>query len=376
MESSELKEYHEQLATVDAALADDPQNEELRELQSELKSLIELTEQMEQSSNASFTSQSINESISSRRSPAEIGHRGTRDDHNRTSKTKEHDRAGNHDLDKLDSVISPDDGRSDAGTNASGSTGASENNSIETSEQLHVGMLVMARWISGDRRFYPAKITSITGSKAAPVVIVKFVNYNDTTETLSIANIKQMTPAQLRQIQFDIDASKHSNGKQSHARHEDRKRHLHDEPSGKLGSGGLVAPPPPLSSAAKPLTTQSSNETGTSSVKQQQPSPPPPTPVNNDDTQEPVLKRPALSAGAVQAGTERLDKSQHNWKKFSKKGVKLGALGGRRKIGEHSIFKSPDGVTGRVGFSGSGRPMTQTHERGKHKYELNETPDE
>lgn len=51
---------------------------------------------------------------------------------------------------------------------------------------------VMAKWLSGDKGFYPARITSITGSSSAPIYIVKFKSY-DNTETLRSRDIKPMS---------------------------------------------------------------------------------------------------------------------------------------------------------------------------------------
>ena len=48
---------------------------------------------------------------------------------------------------------------------------------------------VTARWKSGDGSWYPARITSITGSASKPVYIVTFKSYA-TTETLSAKDIK------------------------------------------------------------------------------------------------------------------------------------------------------------------------------------------
>lgn len=48
---------------------------------------------------------------------------------------------------------------------------------------------VLARWKSGDGSYYPARITSITGSSSNPVYIVSFKSYG-TTETLSARDIK------------------------------------------------------------------------------------------------------------------------------------------------------------------------------------------
>ncbi|KAK9473545.1 uncharacterized protein V1510DRAFT_402222 [Dipodascopsis tothii] len=64
-----------------------------------------------------------------------------------------------------------------------------------------------------------------------------------------------------------------------------------------------------------------------------------------------------------------LDEGKSKWQEFSNKGVKSSRYTKARKIGENSIFRSPDEVGGRVGFSNSGRPMTKDGPRAKHKYE-------
>jgi survival-of-motor-neuron-related-splicing factor 30 len=56
----------------------------------------------------------------------------------------------------------------------------------------HVNDDVMAKWVTGDKGFYPARITSVTGSSTAPVYTVKFKSYND-VETLRGKDIRPMT---------------------------------------------------------------------------------------------------------------------------------------------------------------------------------------
>jgi survival-of-motor-neuron-related-splicing factor 30 len=48
---------------------------------------------------------------------------------------------------------------------------------------------VMAKWVSGDKGFYPARITSITGSSSTPIYVVKFKSY-DNTEQLGAKDIR------------------------------------------------------------------------------------------------------------------------------------------------------------------------------------------
>ena len=57
---------------------------------------------------------------------------------------------------------------------------------------FQVNDAVMAKWKSGDKAFYPAKITSITGSTSKPVYIVTFKGYT-ATETLSSNDIKPIS---------------------------------------------------------------------------------------------------------------------------------------------------------------------------------------
>ena len=51
---------------------------------------------------------------------------------------------------------------------------------------------VLAKWVSGDKGFYPGRITSITGSSTAPFYIVKFKKFGN-TETLRLRDIKPIS---------------------------------------------------------------------------------------------------------------------------------------------------------------------------------------
>ena len=63
---------------------------------------------------------------------------------------------------------------------------------LQTPTALSVNDTVLAKWKSGDKSFYPARITSITGSSSKPVYIVTFKNYSN-TETLSANEIKPIS---------------------------------------------------------------------------------------------------------------------------------------------------------------------------------------
>lgn len=62
----------------------------------------------------------------------------------------------------------------------------------QTPHDFSVNDNVLAKWVSGDKSFYPARITSITGSSSKPVYIVTFKSYA-TTETLSAQDIKPIS---------------------------------------------------------------------------------------------------------------------------------------------------------------------------------------
>lgn len=62
----------------------------------------------------------------------------------------------------------------------------------DTPVTFAVNDMVQAKWLSGDKGFYPARITSITGSSTAPMYIVKFKGYEN-TETLRARDIRPVS---------------------------------------------------------------------------------------------------------------------------------------------------------------------------------------
>ena len=61
---------------------------------------------------------------------------------------------------------------------------------------------VLARWVSGDNSFYPARITSITGSSSNPVYVVSFKSYA-TVESLTVKDIKPISGGDSRKRKAD-----------------------------------------------------------------------------------------------------------------------------------------------------------------------------
>ena len=68
-------------------------------------------------------------------------------------------------------------------------TAAPVEEKTEAPVNYQVNDTVLAKWLSGDKGFYPARITSITGSSAMTMYTVKFKSY-DSTETLRSRDLR------------------------------------------------------------------------------------------------------------------------------------------------------------------------------------------
>lgn len=194
---------------------------------------------------------------------------------------------------------------------------------------------VLAKWVSGDKSFYPARITSITGSSSKPVYIVTFKSYA-TTETLSAHDIKPMS----------VDSKK---------RKADGAPGTPTLPSAPVNSNVISAAAdinPALASQAKKEPSKVSDG--------------------------PI--RPAKLPRKVKANKE-LEAGKNKWQDFSTKG-KSGKVAKK-----DSMFRTPEGVNARgmldlffplgvtianwlvVGFTGSGQQMRKDPGRSRHIYQ-------
>lgn len=72
---------------------------------------------------------------------------------------------------------------------AAAAPAAAEDKESEAAVVYQVNDTVTAKWLSGDKGFYPARITSVTGSSTNPIYTVKFKSY-DTVETLRAKDIR------------------------------------------------------------------------------------------------------------------------------------------------------------------------------------------
>ncbi|EKV04942.1 Tudor domain [Penicillium digitatum] len=191
-----------------------------------------------------------------------------------------------------------------------------------TPVSFSVNDIVLARWVSGDHGFYPAKINSITGSSTNPVYLVTFKSY---------ATVENLTAKDIRPI----------SGTDS------RKRKADGTPGSSVPPSPALPHPSVISAAADinpALATQARNE-----------------PNKAGDG----LVRPAKMPRKVKAEKE-LEEGKNKWKDFAAKtkGKGKGAFGKKE-----SMFRTGEGVNARVGFIGSGQTMRKDPTRTRHVYQ-------
>lgn len=165
----------------------------------------------------------------------------------------------------------------------------------EAPTALKVNDMVLAKWHSGDKGFYPARITSITGSATNSIYIVKFKGY-DATETLRIKDIKPIVNPNKR----------------------------------KADGTPIVAPAPP------PPTTNTNVISAAADINAELAQQTRREPSKVSDGPE----RPAKIPKKIKAKKE-LEAGKNKWQDFAAKG-KFG-----KAAKKESMFRTPDGVNGR-----------------------------
>lgn len=205
----------------------------------------------------------------------------------------------------------------------------------QTTTTFSVNDNVLAKWVSGDKSFYPARITSITGSSSKPVYIVTFKSYA-TTETLSAHDIKPIS----------VDS---------------KKRKADGAP------GTPTLPTAPVNSNV--ISAAADINPALASQAKKEPSKVSDGPI-----------RPAKLPRKVKANKE-LEAGKNKWQDFSTKG-KVSKVAKK-----DSMFRTPEGVNARgmlallfplvvtmanrlvVGFTGSGQQMRKDPGRSRHIYQ-------
>ncbi|EOD43960.1 Tudor pwwp mbt [Neofusicoccum parvum] len=181
-----------------------------------------------------------------------------------------------------------------------------------------VNDVVLAKWKSGDKGFYPAKILSITGSSTSPTYHIKFTQYPE-TETLAAHEIKPIS----------IDSKK------------------------RKADGAPVTPTMPVAPAPSGVISAAAdiNPALASQVKKE------PSKVSDGPP------KPAKIPRKVKANKE-LETNKNKWQQFSASGK------GMKK--KDSMFRTGSSVTARVGFTGSGQEMRKDPTRSRHIYQAAE----
>lgn len=278
---AEMKEYKLQLETVQLSLQADPDNGELQNLKSELEEVITLTETAIAELKPAPALVQPNKP-----SPPPVKEKWSRE---------------NHPAYQAGYRPPPPPAQEPPPVPAS----------------FKVNDTVLARWKSGDGSFYPARITSITGSSSNPVYYVNFKNYNS-TETLRDKDIRPLPSDESRKRKAD-------------------------------GPPGISAPPPPpnpsVISAAANVDPELANQ-----VRRE------PSKVSDGPA------RPAKVPRKVKANKE-LEAGKAKWQDFASKG-KIG-----KSNKKESMFRTGESVNARVGFTGSGQQMRKDPTRSRHIYQ-------
>ncbi|KAE8371568.1 hypothetical protein BDV26DRAFT_275797 [Aspergillus bertholletiae] len=276
---AEVKEFKLQLETVQSSLQVDPDNTELQSLKTELEELINLTET----------------SIAELKPPAPS-----------TSKP---------------SLPIKEPGPRDSYSTSQ--TGYRRPTVEQTEESappasFSINEHVLARWTSGDNSFYPARITSITGSSSNPVYLVSFKSYG-TVESLTAKDLRPISGNDSRKRK--ADGSSGNSASQS--------------PAPQLPNSSVISAAADINPA---LANQARNE---------------PSQAGDGPA------RPAKAPRKVKANRE-LEEGKMKWKDFASKG-KFGR--------KESMFRTGDSVNARVGFTGSGQKMRKDPTRTRHVYQ-------
>ncbi|KAK2861408.1 hypothetical protein FQN49_004235, partial [Arthroderma sp. PD_2] len=207
-------------------------------------------------------------------------------------------------------------------------------------EQTHTASFcvndnVLARWTSGDGAFYPARITSLTGSATNPIYIVSFKSYS-TTETLSSKDIRPLSASDSRKRKADNPSSSSGTAVPNSI------NSTHPGNSSSNGSSLNTGTESSVISAAADINPDLASQARNVA-----------SPGDGSD-------RPAKAPRKVKRKKD-LEAGKNKWQDFTSKS-KFG------KIKKDSMFRTPEGVNARVGFTGSGQQMRKDPTRSRHTY--------
>ncbi|EZF62127.1 hypothetical protein H104_05191 [Trichophyton rubrum CBS 289.86] len=278
----EVKEFMLQLETVQSSLQVDPDNTELQSLKTELEELIALTKQ----------------SIDELRPPTEplpapepVKEKWSKENHPAYQ-------AGY----RKPTPAAP--------TAAADATPPQEEQTQPAS--FCVNDNVLARWTSGDGAFYPARITSLTGSATNPIYIVSFKSYS-TIETLTAKDIRPLSAPDSKKRKADNISSSPGNLAPNN---------INSSSTGHDSStGSHVGAESSVISAAADINPDLANQARIVAGQ-------------NDG-----LPRPSKAARKVKRKKD-LEAGKNKWQDFTSKS-KFG------KVKKESMFRTPEGINAR-----------------------------
>lgn len=165
---------------------------------------------------------------------------------------------------------------------------------------------VLAKWLSGDKGFYPARITSVTGSSTQPIYTVKFKSY-DTVETLRSKDIRPVS----------------------------NKRKADGTSTATTSGTSTASPTTPLTPSSSFPSAGGSTTVNNGTVLTAAPSVYPQAEQQPEDGEKPAKKFKKIKA------TKELEKGKNKWQEFNSKSK----FGKSQK--KDSMFRTPEGVHGR-----------------------------
>lgn len=168
---------------------------------------------------------------------------------------------------------------------------------------------MLAKWHK-DHKFYPARVTSVSGSASDPVYTVIF-DVDKSTEVVRGNDVKALKENKKRSYATLVE---------------------NDDRSGSTSA--------PSSSSSKKSSSAADKEKG---------------------------EKKAVKEEERKARVAQQNKAQSSWQSFAKKGAKKG-INIPGMTGE-SQFRSPDNPYGRVGVVGSGKGMTSYEQKKRAKFE-------
>ena len=310
-----LLTYHplSQLELVDSSLQDDPENEELLALRSELVNCIQpLNDSLAELKGASAAA-----TPAQKQEPLAIGLPSTsRLDASAADEQPKWSRE-NHPAFKKQPSATTQEPKEEAPAPAQ-----------QVVVNYQVNDTVMARWLSGDKGFYPAKIVSVTGSSTAPIYTVKFKSY-DTVETLRLKDIKPVAASTPAPAPAAASTSTSGGGFKRKADSDIYPTSSSVSASSAAGAAAVtrnsdgitLSAGPELYPGALAAAAEEGNKKGGDS--------------KSDKDGKPKFKK-------IKANKE-LEKGKNKWQEFTQKAGKMGKGAGKKE----SMFRTPEGVHGR-----------------------------